>query len=160
MKQNSFKPNEVEWRRITDPTCSSYKIDFEYSLMGFDHSAGRLDMLLRYAEGRGHCRRHRHVASTMTMVLEGEQHLEELQDDGSVKRISRRKGDYALAPTDARPHLEHGGDTGGIVLLSMWAPDGILFEYFAEDSMVSLGTVSIAEYVASWEQGEIYGAAR
>jgi hypothetical protein len=41
----------------------------------------------------------------------------------------------------------------------MWAPDGILFEYFAEDSMVSLGTVSIAEYVASWEQGEIYRAA-
>jgi hypothetical protein len=158
MRRISFESDQVEWRRITDPECTGYKIDFEYSLLGFDVSAARLDMLLRYAKDRGHCRRHRHVASTMTMVLDGEQHLEELQDDGSVKRISRQKGDYALAPTDARPHLEHGGDTGGTVLLSMWAPDGILFEYYAENSMESLGTVSIAEYVASWERGEIYGA--
>ena len=158
MRRISFESDRVEWRRITDPECTGYKIDFEYSLLGFDFSAARLDMLLRYAKDRGHCRRHRHVASTMTMVLDGEQHLEELQDDGSVKRISRQKGDYALAPTDARPHLEHGGDTGGTVLLSMWAPDEILFEYYAENSMESLGTVSIAEYVASWERGEIYGA--
>ncbi|MDC1311520.1 hypothetical protein N8Z26_03590 [Burkholderiales bacterium] len=157
MKQTSFNADQVEWRRITDPGSVEYKIDFEYSLMGFDRDAGRLDMLLRYAEGQGHCRRHRHVASTMTMVLEGEQHLKELQDDGSVKHILRQKGDYALAPTDAKPHLEHGGESGGMVFLSMWAPDGILFEYFAEDSSISLGTVSIDEYVASWNRGGVYG---
>ena len=48
---------------------------------------------------------------------------------------------------------------GGIVFLSMWAPDGILFEYFSEDSHSSLGTVSIDEYVASWKCGEVYGVA-
>ena len=159
MNQTSFDSGQVEWRRITDPSCVEYKIDFEFSLMGFDRDAGRLDMLLRYARGQGHCRRHRHVASTMTLVLEGEQHLKELQEDGSVKHILRRKGDYALAPADARPHLEHGGDVGGIVFLSMWAPDGILFEYFSEDSYSSLGTVSIDEYVASWKCGEVYGVA-
>ena len=159
MNQTSFDSDQVEWRRITDPSCVEYKIDFEFSLMGFDRDAGRLDMLLRYARGQGHCRRHRHVASTMTLVLEGEQHLKELQEDGSVKHILRRKGDYALAPADARPHLEHGGDVGGIVFLSMWAPDGILFEYFSEDSYSSLGTVSIDEYVASWKCGEVYGVA-
>ena len=62
------------------------------------------------------------VASTVTYVLEGEQHLEEMQADGSTKRISRKKGDYAIAPPpDALPHHECGGDDGGLVILSMTA---------------------------------------
>jgi hypothetical protein len=62
----SFDPQAVEWRRVTDPDYKDYKIDFEYSLLGYDLESGRLDMLLRDAKGRGHCRRHRHVASTLT----------------------------------------------------------------------------------------------
>ena len=89
-------------------------------------------MLLRY--GRlGHCRRHRHVASTLTMVLEGEQYISEWQIDGSKKSVLRKKGDYALASADALPHDERRGEEGGMVLLSMTAPDGILFEYFDEN---------------------------
>ena len=68
---NTFDFDTVEWRRVTDPEETADKIDFEFSLLGYDIPSGRLDMLLRYADGRGHCRRHRHVASTMTMVLEG-----------------------------------------------------------------------------------------
>ena len=74
-------------------------------------------MLLRYAN-LSHCRRHRHVASTLTMVLEGEQHLTEWQSDGSKKSIIRKKGDYAIASADALPHDERGGENGGTVLLS------------------------------------------
>jgi hypothetical protein len=159
MNHMSFNSDRVEWRRVTDPLCKTYKVDFEYSLLGFDLDAGRLDMLLRYAAGKGHCRRHRHVASTMTLVLEGEQHLQELRVDGSTKIVSRKKGDYALSPADARPHLEHGGDSGGTVLLSMCANDGVLFEYFGEEAKASW-TVSIAEFVSSWESGEIYGTAK
>ena len=36
MNQTSFDSDQVEWRRITDPSCVEYKIDFEFSLMGFD----------------------------------------------------------------------------------------------------------------------------
>ena len=39
-------------------------------------------MLLRYGKG-GYCRRHRHVASTVTLVLEGEQFLEEMLPDSA-----------------------------------------------------------------------------
>tara|TARA_B110000483_G_C18206106_1_gene547709 strand:- start:5267 stop:5746 length:480 start_codon:yes stop_codon:yes gene_type:complete len=152
----SFNLDRVEWRRIADSSNAGYKIDFEYSLLGFDLDAGRLDMLLRYAAGRGHCRRHRHVASTMTLVLEGEQCLQETQADGSTRSISRNKGDYALSPADSRPHLEHGGENGGTVLLSMCTNDGILFEYFGDESEEPW-TVSIDEFVSSWKCGEIYG---
>ncbi len=153
----TFDPSEVEWRRITDPDCTDYKIDFEYSLLGYDIENGRLDMLLRYAPGFGHCRRHRHVASTLTLVLEGEQHLKEMLPDGTYKQISRKKGDYALAPPDALPHHENGGTSGGTVVLSMTAPDGILFEYF-DDDMKNGWTLSIEQYVDSWNNGTAYGA--
>lgn len=152
----SFEPTSVEWRRVTDPACTAYKIDFEYSLLGYDLEVGRLDMLLRYAKGRGHCRRHRHVAATATLVLEGEQHLQEMLPGGGVKAISRRKGDYALAGADALPHTECGGEEGGTVLLSMTAPDGILFEYF-DENMENGWTLSIAEYVEAWNNNVPYG---
>lgn len=154
----SFDPRSVEWRRVTDPDCRDFKVDFEYSLLGYDLAAGRLDMLLRYATARGHCRRHRHVASTLTLVLEGEQHLVELRPDGATKSISRKAGDYALASPDALPHTESGGDAGGTVLLSMTAPDGILFEYF-DENMQNGWTLSIAEYVDAWNAGTAYGTA-
>ena len=152
---NSFE--SAQWRRVTDPNCKDFRVDFEYSLLGYDLPSGRLDMLLRYGKG-GHCRRHRHVASTVTLVLEGEQFLTEILPDGTTKSIHRKKGDYALAPADANPHDEHGGDMGATVLLSMTAPDGILFEYF-DANMENGWTLSIQEYVESWNNGTVYGAA-
>jgi hypothetical protein len=153
---SSFDLNSVEWRRITDPQCKEFKVDFEYSLLGYDLGTQHLDMLLRYSGG-GHCRRHRHVASTVTLVLEGEQFLEEMLPDGTTRSIRRKKGTYALAPADAHPHDEHGGENGGTVLLSMTAgSDGVLFEYF-DENMQNPWTVSIDEYVDSWARGMSYG---
>lgn len=155
----TFDGTAVEWRRVVDPTCEAYRVDFEYSLLGYDLASRRLDMVLRYAPGRGHCRRHRHVASTATLVLEGEQCLTERLPDGATRAIRRRPGDYALAAADALPHDEHGGESGATVLLSMVAgEDGVLFEYF-DDRTDRRWTVTIAEYVTAWEQGAVYGAA-
>ncbi len=154
---NTFDPSRVEWRRVTEPSYTDIRVDFEYSLLGYDLPAGRLDMLLRYGKG-GHCRPHRHVASTLTLVLEGEQWLNEILPDGTTKSVHRRKGDYALAPADAHPHDEWGGENGGTVLLSMAAHRGILFEYFGPDR-TSRWLLSIEAYVDSWNHGTVYGAA-
>jgi len=154
---DSFDFDTVEWRRVRDTSCDDFLVDFEYSLLGYDLPSGRLDMLLRYGEG-GHCRRHRHIASTVTLVLEGEQFLTEKLPDGTTRSVHRKKGDYALAAADAHPHDEHGGTKGGTVLLSMTTTDGRLFEYF-DENMNSLGGVSIAEYVDSWNRGVAYGSA-
>ncbi|MEM7407670.1 MAG: hypothetical protein AAF458_20430 [Pseudomonadota bacterium] len=151
----SFDLSTVEWRRVTDPDNSQYNVDFEYSLLGYDLDSGRLDMLLRYAPG-GHCRRHRHVASTVTMVLEGEQFLSEMRPDGTTHEVHRKKGDYALSQADALPHDEYGGDEGGTIVLSMTAPDGILFEYF-DENMENGWTLSIQQYVDSWNRGAVHG---
>ena len=153
----SFDPSIVEWRNYKDPNCKEFRIDFDYSLLGYDINNGRLDMLLRYPKNMGHCRRHRHIASTLTLVLEGEQYLTEQFQDGTKKNIYRKKGDYAFAAADALPHLEHGGEKGGTVLLSMQAKKGLLFEYF-DKNMENGWTVSVEEYVKSWENNIAYGA--
>lgn len=152
----SFDPAAVVWRHVADPSCTEFKVDFEYSLLGYDLAAGRLDMLLRYGKGRSHCRRHRHVALTVTLVLDGEQHVTDIHPNGTRTTVSRRKGDYALAPADALPHLEHGGENGGTVLLSMSSPSGILFEYL-DENMENGYPLSIEEFVAAWEQGIPFG---
>ncbi len=151
-----FDLEHVEWRRVTDPSCTAFKVDFEYSLLGYDLASGRLDMLLRYGDG-GHCRRHRHIAATATLVLKGEQFLNEMRPDGTTRATHRRKGDYALAAGDAYPHDEWGGESGGTILLSMSAPDGLLFEYF-DENMANPWTLSIEEYVDSWNRKAVYGA--
>ena len=153
----TFDLQSVEWRRVTDANSKDIRVDFEYSLLGYDLPSGRLDMLLRFGKG-GHCRRHRHLASTVTLVLEGEQFLAEMLPDGSTRNVHRKKGEYALAAADALPHDEWGGAEGGTVLLSMTAPDGILFEYF-DENMRNGWTLSIEQYVESWNNGTVYGAA-
>ena len=153
----SFDLSAVEWRRIQGDDPAGNKVDIEVSLLGYDFDSGRLDMLLRYAPG-GYCRRHRHVASTVTLVLDGEQFLEEYEADGTSRTVHRKKGDYALSPADAHIHDEWGGPEGGTVLLSMTAPEGVLFEYFGASTSDSW-TLSIKEYVDAWEAGDTYGRA-
>jgi len=153
----TFDLDAVEWRHMADPKETEFLIDFEYSLLGYDIPSGRLDMLLRFKGNGGHCRRHRHIAATVTMVLEGEQHVTEQDTEGTVtKSAVRKKGEYALAEADAYPHMERGGPNGGTVLLSMSAPDGRLFEYFDRDGN-SIKVLTIAEYVKSWNRGSVPG---
>ena len=151
----TFDLATVEWRHVSDPRCTDFKVDFDYSLLGYDLASGRLDMLLRYAPG-GHCRRHRHIASTATLVLEGEQLMTEMLPDGTTKLVHRRRGDYALATADANPHDEYGGEHGGTVVLSMTAVDGVLFEYF-DANKENPWTLSIDDYVKSWNAGTVHG---
>ena len=151
---DSFDPQSVEWRRISDPREPDFKIDFEYSLLGYDLPSGRLDMLLRFEGNGGHCRRHRHIASTVTLILEGEQHVTETRPDGATETVIRKRGDYALASTDALPHLERGGPDGCTLLLSLQAPDGRLFEYF-DQNMESARILTIEQYVESWNEESV-----
>lgn len=153
---NSFDPNVVEWRHAIDLTDPSFLIDYEYCLLGYDLPTGRLDMMLRFTANERHCQRHRHIASTVTIVLEGEHHIDEIQPDGSIKSIIRRKGEYAFSEPDGLPHEERGGTDGGTVLLAVSAKDGKLFEYF-DSNMKSVRTLTIEEYVEAWRIKSVPG---
>lgn len=149
-----FDPETAEWVHVSDPDFEEYKIDYEYSILGYDHSSRRLDMLLRFRGNGGHCLRHRHVATTATLVLEGEQHLEEYLPDGTKRKRIRKAGDYALSGSDSCPHMERGGPDGCTLFMSLHAPDGILFEYMDED-LSNVRTSTVEQYVERWKNGGI-----
>ena len=153
----TYNPKDVVWKNYKDIKNKDFRINFDYSLLGYDLKSKRLDMLLRYPKNFSFCRRHRHVASTVTLVLQGEQNIIELAKDGSKKVIHRKKGDYAISGADALPHLENGGATGGTVLLSMTTSDDeILFEYF-DENMKNSWFVTLQQYVNSWNNNLNYG---
>jgi hypothetical protein len=126
----SIDADSVDWHHIQGEPGDTYNLDYEYSLLGYDKAAGKLDMLMRFRPGGGYCEPHSHMAATTIMILQGEQHVEEQLADGGVKKIVRRAGEYAITGRDALPHLETGGPEGAVILLSLQTNSGILFEAF------------------------------
>lgn len=141
----------VAWHRVTDaPGVVDYHLDYRYSVLGYDLKSGQLDMLMRFSPQGGYCERHSHVAATTTLILAGEQHLEEIQPDGTRKSIVRRQGAYAIAGEDGLPHMETGGPDGCTLLLSLKAVDGVLFAVYDADFRRK-AQVTIDDFVKRWE---------
>ena len=126
MSSFRFDPAHVKWIHVTEPRDAEFPVDHEYAVLGGNPKTGVLDMLVRFPPG-GHCPRHRHVAPTSTLVLEGEQHLWDVLPDGAPRHRVRRAGDYALSDGNDL-HVEGGGPQGGLIYLSLHARDGHLFD--------------------------------
>ena len=109
-------------------------------------------MVVRWTDDGGHCPIHRHTATTTVLVLEGEQHLWDLGPDGTRgEHKVRRAGDYALTVGDALPHLERGGEEGGIAFFGNHSNDGLLYEILDEDMKV-IFEVTMEGLVADWKE--------
>ncbi len=152
MAQSFFDPDRYRWRAVTGGPELSYKVRHDYTILGYDLAAGTLDMVVRWEGDGGHCPIHRHTATTSVLVLEGEQHLWDLHPDGTRGEPKvRRAGDYALTVGDALPHLERGGEDGGIVFFGNHCSNGILYEILDEDLKV-LADVTMEGLVADWKE--------
>ena len=151
MSQSFFDPGRYKGREVTGGPEFSYKGHHDYTILGCDAAAGTLDMLVRWDGDGGHCHVHRHTATTTVLVLAGEQHLWDLHPDGTRGEYKvRRAGDYALTVGDRLPHLERGGDEGGIVFFGNHCSDGVLYELFDHDMKV-LAEVTIEGLLADWQ---------
>ena len=152
MAANPFHADRYRWREVVGDPAGPYKIRHDYTILGFDVAAGTLDMLVRWAGDGGHCPIHRHVSTTTVMVLEGEQHLIDLNADGSHGTSKlRRAGDYALTVGDTLPHLEFGGPEGGIAFLGNHCADGLRYQLY-DDDMNAAVDVTIESLVADWRE--------
>ncbi len=151
MERSFLDLDRYKWREVKSDRGQSFKIRHDYAILGYNEPAGTLDILVRWKPDGGHCPIHRHVSTTTVFVLEGEQHLWDLNPDGSrgAHRV-RKAGDYALTVGDALPHLERGGAEGGVVFFGNHSADGRLYEIY-DEKMNHVADVSIASLVADWK---------
>ncbi len=152
MAQSFFNPDRYRWREVTGEPGLYYKVHHDYTILGYDLAAGTLDMVVRWEGDGGHCPIHRHTAATTVLVLEGEQHLWDLHPDGTRDDpVVRRAGDYALTVDAAFPHLERGGEEGGVVFFANHSSNGLLYELFDEDLKV-VADITMELLVADWKE--------
>jgi hypothetical protein len=147
---------KYKWREVT-PSGESYLVHHWYTILGHNQDAGTLDMLVRWGTDGGHCNLHRHMATTTVFILQGEQHLYDidgLDSQGKGKKADRprirRVGDYGLSVGIEKPHFECGGPEGGIALFSTHSNDGVLYEIL-DENLNLLIPVTIELLVADFE---------
>ena len=151
MANLQFDLDPSAWQTVSDPSLS-YPMAYDFQMLGWDRDARTVDFVLRFNAEGGHCQRHRHLASTTVLIMEGEQHLLELHPDGSTTPKKRVKGEYARSTgEDANPHMERGGPEGGVVFYSCHTPDGRLFEFIDDDGAV-IGEATFDNMVGAWER--------
>lgn len=100
-----------------------------YWVVGVDRERDVVDMLMRF-DPLATCVPHRHVGPTRTLIIEGEHRLYE--PDGSGTITARRIAGQLGANDGDETHIEGGGEAGAIILLTMTAVDGVVYEIFDE----------------------------
>lgn len=152
MINGTFDAARYRWKEVTGRPGSKHKIHHDYTILGYDRDAGTLDMIVRWQGDGGHCPIHRHAATTSVIVLSGEQHLWDVESDGSIDNHRFRcAGDYALTGNDSKPHLERGGEDGGVVYFGARpdSPSGLLYEIYDADMNV-VAEITIDSLIADF----------
>jgi hypothetical protein len=141
MATPAFDLSKLNWVRQQDLSDPARPVDTWTAVVGGDVEAGRVDFFSKWAP-HTYCPLHRHLGETISVVLEGEHYVEEL--DGSKK--IRPPGHYACT-ADGAVHWEHGGPDGSVVFFSLQSDRGLAFE-LVDRNGAAVGVISVAEMLA------------
>ncbi|MBV1930633.1 MAG: hypothetical protein KUG71_02870 [Porticoccaceae bacterium] len=141
---SSLDTSAVEWTHFEEDTRFNYPINYSIGILGASPEVGTVDFLGRWAPN-SYCHFHRHLGSTTSLILEGEQHTVETINGESVHSV-RKAGDYAQKP-GGEAHMEYAGAEGSLVFFSMKAVDGKIFEVLANDESV-LNATTYEDFIA------------
>ena len=136
-----FDTGDLKWIHYEGSPRFDYPIDYDIAVLGHQEDLGRLDLLIRWAP-ESYCHFHRHVATTTSLVLEGEHHIIDIDHDGNeVHHDVRPVGTYCSGP-GGDMHMERGGPEGSLVLFSMQEPTGRMFDVLdAEHNLLAETTI-------------------
>lgn len=136
---SGFKTDAITWHRLQGGDNFDYPIDYWIAVLGGDVAAGHVDFLIKW-EADAYCHFHRHLGATTTLVLEGEHHVVETSATETVHKV--RQAGHFVRNNGGDVHMEYGGAQGTVVLFSMQADDGRLFDILDRAHNV-LATVTV-----------------
>lgn len=141
MKTLDFDDRNIAWKTIEGLDHLSY---FIYDV---DETNRTANLLFKFA-AHERIALHRHAASYLTVVLQGE--LRIYRADGTLKEV-RPVGSYVKSAGGGEAHTEGGGDQDVIVYFSNFAIDGPVYEILGPDLEV-VSTIGLAEFSALYVQ--------
>ena len=137
----NFDPANIEWQSMGSYT------GFAYYLLNVDVETRVIDLLFRF-DANQKCFYHRHHQPSSALVLQGEQHIWEPQDDGTERHEIRPTGHFALAK-GAETHIEGGGPDGCIIYQNIRARDDLVYSILNDDLTTQVD-VSIHDFMKSY----------
>ena len=131
-----FDTTNVEWKSFVTEGCY-------YRLLDVNVPARTADMLVKF-EPNARCLNHRHVARTMSFVLEGELHVIEKTPDGKTRKTVKPAGAFSADATN-EVHIEGGGEQGVVVYFSMRGDSDHIYD-FVNDDMSLRRVITIQDF--------------
>lgn len=131
----------LQWVPERDLSDPSRPVASSTAVVGGDAATGRVDFFTRW-EPNSYCSFHEHRGDTVSVVMAGELHVEDL--DGSRK--IRAVGHYARTPSGRR-HWECAGPEGALLFFSLYSKDGPAFELIGDDGQ-SRAVVTVTDMLA------------
>lgn len=138
-----FDSSHLEWIHYEGGPRFDYHIDYKLAVLGYQEDSGLLDLMIKWAPN-SYCHFHRHIAATTTLVLQGEHHVVDLDEDGTETEHHVRPAGTYRHSTGGDLHMEYGGPEGATVLFAMYEPSGHMFDVLDNDHNV-IGVSSITE---------------
>jgi hypothetical protein len=122
---SGFNLSDLKWYRFEDKSDPDWPIDTWTAIYGLRPDVNAVDIIVKL-EPNAYYPYHRHIAETISVVLEGEHHV--IETTTGVHKI-RPPGNYGRTPA-GDTHKEYAGPQGSLVFFSAQAKDGRLFENF------------------------------
>jgi 2,4'-dihydroxyacetophenone dioxygenase len=127
MANFQFDTSHIEWKSFVTEGCY-------YRLLDVNVAARTADMIVKF-EPNARCLNHRHVARTMSFVLEGELHVIEKTPDGLTRSTVKPAGTFSADATN-EVHVEGGGAQGVVVYFSMRGDSDHVYDFVNDDMSV------------------------
>lgn len=145
MSDFAFDTSQLEWIQYDGSPAFDYPIDYRVAVLGYDEAIGRMDLVVQWAPD-SYCHFHRHMAATSTLVLEGEHHVIDVDENGVEGDVDvRPAGTYRIS-SGGDLHMERGGPEGCTVLFAMQHDEGRMFDVVDRDLNL-LAATTIATFV-------------
>lgn len=136
--------DRLAWQHLRGGSRFDYPIDYAVAVLRAEPAAGRMDLLVKWAP-HAYCHFHRHVCPTITLVIEGEQHVFETRPKETVHRV--RQSGFSGPVTAGEEHMERAGPRGCLALFAMQSDDGRFFEILDAHGTV-LAVPTLDDFVA------------